>query len=149
MTPTPATDKGTHQPEGAIRPITRWALSPGFGYCLIAGEWKLIKVEPFDIRSVEYTYNIKWIQGRACAIFSVMGQDKWGQPINGNVTPAVAAAEKRRAKAPAPPREAPGVPPPAMKAATAAGEPLKAGSTGSTEPPPAAPRARKRLSLND
>ena len=145
MTPTPATDKGTHQPEGAIRPITRWALSPGFGYCLIAGEWKLVKVEPFDIRSVEYTYNIKWIQGRACAIFSVHGQDKWGQPINGNVTPAVAAAERKREKRPpAPPREAPGVPPPA------AGEPCAARPT--KEPgklAPGAPRRKARLSLND
>lgn len=142
MTPTPATDKGTHRPEGAIRPITRWALSPGFGYCLIAGEWKLIEVKSFDIRSVEYTYNIKWIQGRACAIFSVLGQDKWGQPINGNVTPAVAAAERKRDKRPAPTREAPGVPPPA------AGEPVKAGSTVPMEPAPA-PRRKARLSLND
>lgn len=100
-----------------------YRLAVGHAYCMTNGEWRLTQVIKPDVRSVEYAYKIIWVQGRACAVFQIYGEDRWAQPINGNVAPGVARAEKARAKAarasapPAAPAPAPAAPAGPSKAA--------------------------------
>ena len=97
--PTVARELG-HKPEGPNgQRVYVYGLALGHAFNLTNGEWKLVPVIQADLRSTEYTYRIIWVQGRACAVFSVLGVDKWAQPINGNVAPGVAKKEKAAARA--------------------------------------------------
>lgn len=128
MTPTTATDKGYAPGGPGGAKVNVYGLTLGYAYCMTSGEWKLTPVLKCDQWSVEYTYRILWVQGRACAVFSVHGQDHWAQPINGNVAPGVAKREKaaaRAEKAAAPVVVEPR-PPPAPEAPAAPAGPSKA-----------------------
>jgi hypothetical protein len=83
---------------GVKQGVWTYGLSKGYAYCLTNGEWKLEKVIDADLRSVEYTYRIIFVHGRACAVFSVLGGDRWAQPINDVVSPSVAKREKAAAR---------------------------------------------------
>jgi hypothetical protein len=101
-----ATETGHQRVEG-VGVVYTYRLTPGEAFQLTGMEWRLAKLLACDLRSVEYTYRIIWIQGRACAVFSVLGSDKWAQPINGNVAPGVVKRERAAAKAARSVEEAP------------------------------------------
>lgn len=129
--PTIAQEAGVKEFPGVGKAYA-YKLSLGHAYCLTNGEWKLTPVIKSDQRSTEYAWKIIWVQGRACAVFTVLGQEKWAQPINGNMAPAQERAEKAKARA---------------AKISAAAQVVEVKPEPLPEPPAEKPKKRKRVGL--
>ena len=91
---TQATDVGAVKDPASGRQYTRFKLSPGGAFHLRNGEWTAEKVTPGAVASCQDTDRILMIKGRACVVFTVLGQEQYAQPITGQVSPGVEKAER-------------------------------------------------------
>jgi hypothetical protein len=102
------------------RTYTRFKLAPGWAYHLVNGEWVEEKVTPGGVSSSVDTDRIQTIRGRACCIFTVLGQDQFAQPITDVVSPSQERVERRALKV----ERAEARPPPGVKPVTTVTPPV-------------------------
>jgi len=102
------------------RTYSRFKLAPGWAYHLVNGEWVEEKVTPGGISSSVDTDRIQMIRGRACCVFTVLGQDQFAQPITDVVSPSVVRAERTAARVIAQAAK----PPPGVKPVTVVAPPM-------------------------
>ncbi len=106
---TVATEVGFHTIKGAEhkRPCYHWQLTPGYAYQIDDDTRQHEIVEVRDVKKAEYSFTLRWIEGRSVAVFNGPDGHEYAQPISED-----SRARDRPARAPrAPRRDAPGVAP--------------------------------------
>jgi len=120
LIPNACKDMGNVKDPTTGRTYTRFKLAPGWAYHLVNGEWVEEKVTPGGVSSSVDTDRIQTIRGRACCIFTVLGQDQFAQPITDVVSPSQERVERRALKV----ERAEARPPPGVKPVTVGAPPM-------------------------